>query len=114
MRRLGCQNIDKGHRNLNRLLSTGVVPPRIGSVLPGALQVEPGIVQAAITETAVQHHAEKNARLDAENTAYRTAFQPHLRAEVERALPTPLFGAIVYVPRSASCRCLRRHGARMM
>jgi hypothetical protein len=98
VRRLGYLNADKGHRRLGRLLTTGAVPPQIGSVLAAAFEVEPGTVQAAIAETAAQHHAEKEARLDAEDAAYRAAFRPHLRAEVEHAVPMPIFVAIVRGP----------------
>jgi hypothetical protein len=98
VRRLGYLNADKGHRKLSRLLATGVVPPQIGSVLAAALEVEPGTVQAAVAETVVQRKAEEEARFGAEDAAYRATFQPHLRAEVERAVPTPLFVAIVYGP----------------
>jgi hypothetical protein len=98
VRRLGYQKADKGHRKLNRLLSSGVISAQIGCVLTAALEVEPGTVQAAISETAAQRRAEEQARRDAEDAAYRVAFQPHLRAEVERAVPTPLFVAIVYGP----------------
>jgi hypothetical protein len=98
VRRLGYQNADKGHRKLNRLLSSGVISAQIGCVLVAALEVEPGTVQAAIAETAAQHEREREARLDAEDAAYRAVFRPHLRAEVERAVPTPLFVAIAYGP----------------
>jgi hypothetical protein len=98
VRRLGYLNADNGHRNLGRLLTTGVVPPQIGSVLAAALEIEPGTVQAAVVETAAQHERQREARLDAKDAAYRAVVRPHVRAEVERAVPTPLFVAIVYGP----------------
>jgi hypothetical protein len=66
--------------------------------LPAALEVEPDTVQATIAQTTAQRRAEEQARLDDEDAAYRTKFRPHLRAEVERAVPTPLFVAIAYGP----------------
>jgi hypothetical protein len=96
--RLGYLNADKGHRKLNRLLKTGVVPPQIGGMLAEALEIDPAIVEVGLAETAAQREAEEQARLDAKDAAYRAAFRPHLRAEVERAVPTPPFVAIVYGP----------------
>lgn len=98
VRRLGYQNMDKGHRTLMRMLMTGVVPAQIGRVLAAALKVEPSIIEAALGEAALCHRAEEEARLHAEDAAYRAVFRLHLRAEVERAIPEPLFVATVYGP----------------
>lgn len=98
VQRLGYRNVDKGHRKLNHLSATGVVPVNIRNALAASLEVEPSVIEAAIAETAAQHSAEKQARLHAEDAAYRAAFHPHLRVEVEHPTPTPFFVAIIYGP----------------
>jgi len=98
VRRLGYHNMAKGHRTLSRMLTTGLVADFMQPSLAAALEIHPVALDAAVVATAAQHRAEKEARLNAKDTAYRTAFRPHIRAEVERAVPTPLFVAIVYGP----------------
>lgn len=98
VRRAGYQNRDKGHRTLTRVLTTGMVPANIGSALAAALEVAPSTVEAALAETAAQREAEAQARRETEDAAYRAGFRPHLRAEVEHAVPTPIFVAVVRGP----------------
>jgi len=93
VRRLGYRRIGRGHRALAELLATGMVPPQIAKHLADALQVDEAIVDAVTAATARQQQDEASQGTLARETAYRTAFQPHLRCETERAIPEPLFVA---------------------
>jgi hypothetical protein len=89
--RLAYRQIGNGHRALAELLTTGAVPPLIAKHLADALQLDEAIVVAVMAATARQQQDEACQRVLARETAYRTAFQPHLRCETERAIPEPLF-----------------------
>jgi hypothetical protein len=65
----------------------------IAQHLAGALQVENELVAAVTAATARQQQDKASQRTLARETAYRTAFKPHLRCETERAIPEPLFVA---------------------
>src|ERR1700732_1530190 len=79
--RLGYRNLSKGHRLLNGVLTSGMVPAFIARNLGAALDVEPDVVQTAMAETAAQQRAEAAAQRDAEEREYRANFRPHLRVE---------------------------------
>jgi hypothetical protein len=93
VRRLGYRRIGNGHRALAEMLTTGSVPPQIGTHLVEALRVDEAIVDAVTAATARQQQDEASQRIFARETAYRTAFRPHLRCETERDIPEPLFVA---------------------
>jgi len=93
VRLLGYRQIGNGHRALGELLTTGTVPPQVAKHLADALQVDEAIVAAVTRATVRQQRDEASQRTLARETAYRTAFQPHLRCETERAIPEPLFVA---------------------
>jgi hypothetical protein len=91
VRRLGYRRIGNGHRALAELLTTGTVPPQIATHLAEALQVDAALVAAVMAATAQQQRDEASQLILARETAYRTAFRPHLRCETEREIPEPLF-----------------------
>jgi hypothetical protein len=93
VRRLGYHRIANGHRALADLLTTGTIPPQIAKHLADALQVDKALVAAVISATTRQQQDEACQRTLARETAYRTAFKPHLRCETGRAIPEPLFVA---------------------
>jgi hypothetical protein len=93
VRRLGYRHIGNGHRALAEMLTTGMVPPQIAKHLAHALEVDESIVAALMATTARQRQDEASQRTLARETAYRTAFRPHLRCETERDVPEPLFVA---------------------
>jgi hypothetical protein len=89
--RLGYRDVGNGHRALGELLRTGTVPPLIAKHLADALLVDEAIVAAVMATTAQQQQDEASQRTLVRETAYRTAFKPHLRCETEREIPEPLF-----------------------
>jgi hypothetical protein len=91
VRRLGYRDIGNGHKALAESLTTGTIPPQIAKHLADALQVDASLVAAVMAATARQQRDEASQRTLARETAYRTAFQPHLRCETEREIPEPLF-----------------------
>jgi hypothetical protein len=91
--RLGYRDIGNGHKALSELLTTAKIPPLIAQNLAQALQVDETLVASVISATARQQRDEDAQRTLARETAYGTAFQPHLRCETERAIPEPLFVA---------------------
>jgi transcriptional regulator with XRE-family HTH domain len=91
VRRLGYRKIGNGHRALSELLTMGTVPPQIAKHLADALEVDEALVAAVMAATARQQQDEASQRILARETAYRTAFRPHLRCETEREIPEPLF-----------------------
>jgi hypothetical protein len=91
--RLGYRDIGNGHRALTGLLTTGTVPPLIAQHIAEALQVDEAIVDAVTATTARQQQDKASQRTLVRETAYRTAFRPHLRCETERDVPEPLFVA---------------------
>jgi hypothetical protein len=93
LRRLGYRKIGNGHKALAELLTTGTVPRQIIQHLAYALRVDEALVAAVMATTAQQQRDEEAQRTLARETAYRIAFQPHLRCETERAIPEPLFVA---------------------
>ena len=93
VRHLGYRHVGNGHRALSELLTTGKIAPLIAQHLAGALQVENELVAAVTAATARQQQDKASQRTLARETAYRTAFKPHLRCETERAIPEPLFVA---------------------
>jgi hypothetical protein len=105
VRRLGYRRIGNGHRALAELLTTGTVPPQIATHLAEALQVDASLVDAVKAATARQQQDEASQRALSREDAYRTAFQPHLRCETERAIPEPHFIAALLT--SARLRLVR-------
>jgi hypothetical protein len=93
VRRLGYRDVGNGHKALKELLTTGTVPPLIAQHLADALELDEELVASVMAATARQQQDEASQRALARETAYRTAFQPHLRCETERAIPEPLFVA---------------------
>ena len=93
VRRLGYHHVGNGHKALAEMLTTGTVPPLIAQHLADALRMDEAIVAAVISATAQQRQDEACQRILARETAYRTAFKPHLRCETERDIPEPLFVA---------------------
>ena len=91
VRRLGYCQISNGHRALGQLMTTGTVPALISKHLADALQLDEAIVAAVMATTARQQQDEASQHILARETAYRTAFKPHLRCETEREIPEPLF-----------------------
>ena len=55
--------------------------------------MENELVAAVTAATARQQQDKASQRTLARETAYRTAFKPHLRCETEREIPEPLFVA---------------------
>ena len=101
VRRLGYRKIGNGHRALAEMMTTGTVPPQIAKHLADALEVDEAIVAAVIRATARQQRDEACQQILARETAYRTAFKPHLRCETEREIPEPIFvAALLTVDRS--------------
>jgi hypothetical protein len=105
VRHLGYRQIGNGHKALTELLTTGRVPPQIAKHLSEALQVNEALVSAIMAATARQQGDEACQRTLARETAYRIAFQPHLRCETERAIPEPIFVAALLT--SARLRLVR-------
>jgi hypothetical protein len=103
--RLGCRNIGKGHTALGKVLTTGTVPPHLAKHLADGLEVDSTLVDAVVAATSQQQHDEACQRTLARETAYRIAFQPHLRCETEREIPEPLFIAALLT--SARLRLVR-------
>jgi hypothetical protein len=93
VRRLGYRDVGNGHRALGEMLTTGTVPPQIAKHLADALRVDEKLVVTVVSATARQQQDEASQRTLARETAFRTAFQPHLLCETERAIPEPLFVA---------------------
>src|SRR6516164_4846516 len=93
VQRLAYRDVGNGHKALSELLTTGKIPPLIAQHLADALQVDEKLVVTVVSATARQQRDEASQRTLARETAYRTAFQPHLRCETERAIPEPLFVA---------------------
>jgi hypothetical protein len=91
--RLGYRDLGAGHRVLNNLLRTGVVPrmTNFAEHLAHALEVNGSILAAVIECTEWQRRDEERARVLAREAAYRAGFRPHLRAESSRIRPEPLF-----------------------
>jgi len=93
VRHLGYRHVGNGHRALSELLTTRQnctvdrTASRRGS--PSGERTRPAVTAA----TARQQQDEASQRTLARETAYRTAFKPHLRCETERAIPEPLFVA---------------------
>ena len=93
VRHLGYRHIGNGHKALAEMLTTGMVPPLVAQHLADALQVDEAIIDAVTAATAQQQRDEASQRVLVRETAYRTAFKPHLRCETEREIPEPLFVA---------------------
>jgi hypothetical protein len=91
VRHLGYRHVGNGHRALSELLTTGKIAPLIAQHLAEALQVDEELVSAVTAATTRQQQDEASQRALARETAYRTAFQPHLRCETERAIPRSPF-----------------------
>jgi hypothetical protein len=89
--RLGYRNRSKGHRLLNGVLTSGMVPAFIAGNLGAALDVEPDAVRTAMAETEAERRAEAAAQREAEDGEYRASFRPHLRVETEYERPSPIF-----------------------
>jgi hypothetical protein len=83
----------------------GTVPPLIAQHLADALQVSEALVAPVMAATVRQQGDEACQRILARETAYRIAFQPHLRCETEREIPEPLFIAALLT--SARLRLVR-------
>jgi hypothetical protein len=91
VRHLGYPHVGKGHRALSELLTTGKIAPLIAQHLAGALEVDEELVASVMAATAQQQRDEACQRTLARETAYRTAFKPHLRCETTRTIPEPIF-----------------------
>jgi hypothetical protein len=91
VRRLRYRQIGSGHKAFAEMLTTGTIPPQISKHLADALQVDEAILAAVTEATARQQQDEAGQRTLVRETAYRRAFQPHLRCETEREIPQPLF-----------------------
>jgi hypothetical protein len=93
VRRLCYPDISKGHKALTGFLITGRMPPLIAKYLATALAVDQDLIDAILLATAHQQHDEKRVQILARESAYRSAFRPHLRCETARTVPEPIFVA---------------------
>ena len=107
--RLGFgDRLDKGHRVLSDILTTGVVPSYLDVVtLADALEVDRSFLAEVLSATARQIDAEQKANLVVREEIYRARFRPRLQVMTERKVPSPIFIAalltaeqlrIVYLP----------------
>lgn len=94
--RLGFKNASKGHRALTTALLHGLLSSPIRENLATALEVDPAMVAEALVATVQQHRDEAQARREADEIAYHITFEPHLRCEVERPVPFPIFAAAMF------------------
>ena len=72
---------------------TGTVQPFIAPRLASALEVDPDLLDQIVVATARQQQDEGRAQVLEHERAYRDRFRPHLRAETERRVPSPIFVA---------------------
>lgn len=93
VRRLGYENLGKGHRALTDLLIAGTTAPLITKNLAAGLEIEQDLLDEVLLVTTRQQHDEARARFLAEEREYRDSFRPHLRVETERRIPQPIFVA---------------------
>ena len=93
VQRLGYRDLGAGHRVVNTILRTGVVPTTFGlpHKLASALEIEDRLMVALTEATDWQRRDERRAQVLAREATYRAAFKPHLRAETARIRPEPLF-----------------------
>ena len=93
--RLGFgDRLDKGHRVLSDILTTGVVPPYLNSyMLADALEVDQSFLTEVLSATARQIDAEQKADLVVREEIHRARFRPHLQVMTERKMPSPIFVA---------------------
>jgi len=96
VRRLGYQDVNAGHRALTELLMTGTTSPLIAPRLADALEIEPELLDQILVATARQQQDEVRAQMLERERAYRDRFRPHLRAETERRVPSPIFVAALF------------------
>jgi hypothetical protein len=91
--RLGYRDLAGGHRVLNGILLSGIVPTTFGlpNKLACALEVDGRLLITVIEATQWQRRDESRAHVLAREAAYRALFRPHLRAETSRSRPEPLF-----------------------
>jgi hypothetical protein len=93
VRRLGYSNLAGGHKVLNRILRTGIIPSttHIARHLAVALEVDDSFLVSVIQASEWQRRDEHRAQVLARESAYRATFRPHLRTETARIRPEPLF-----------------------
>jgi hypothetical protein len=91
--RLGFgDRVDKGHRVLSDILTTGVVPTYLhSSALADALGADHSFFAEVLSATARQQDAERKADLVVREEIYRARFRPHLQVKTERNVPSPIF-----------------------
>jgi hypothetical protein len=102
------ERLNKGHKVLSDILTTGVVPSHLNSpALARALEVDQSVLAEVLLATAKQRDAEQRADLVVHEGIYRAGFRPHLQVTTERNVPSPIFIAalltteqlrIVYLP----------------
>lgn len=110
IQRLRYDDIDSGYKAFSTALLTGVVTPHLAHHLADALESDDALVGAVIVATTRQKRDEARLdrilwnRIDAitgkkrrprveSERAYRASFRPHLQAQTERQVPSPIFVA---------------------
>ena len=93
VQRLGYADLGGGHRVLNNMLCTGIVPrtTHMAKHLAAALEIDDAAIISVVEATEWQRRDEHRTQVLARESAYRAAFRPHLRCETTRNRPEPLF-----------------------
>jgi hypothetical protein len=97
--RLGYRNISKGVRRLDQVCQGDLVgKEQLLGKLPGALGLPDDVVAAAIEETRQEVERARHAELERAEAEWRRRFRPHALITTERAVPSPMFIAIIVGP----------------
>jgi hypothetical protein len=96
IRRTPYRNSSKGVRRLNELLAGDLTKTKyLIATLPAALDLAEDVVGQAVRITQQQLDDRKRRRLEANDAAWRTEFEPHAIILTERTRPQPFFVAAV-------------------
>jgi hypothetical protein len=93
--RLGYQYIGSGHRALTEVLLTGAVTSHIAKHLANVLDLDDALAEAMIDATTRQKRDEASRRRVESARASCNSFRPHLQVQTQRAVPSPIFVAVL-------------------